>query len=94
MARLWTVVMIQPAGLGGRPSVPPLERDLERVSNRFFGNVDIAEEADQAGDRTPRLAAEHAADLRGIDRFARDAQSSDSSCRGRTSTGPLQATVA
>ena len=48
---------------------PPFECDLERVLDRFFGDIDIAEEADQAGDRTPRLAAEHTADLRGIDRL-------------------------
>ena len=59
MARLRAVVMIQPAGLGGTPGRrPPLERDDERVLDRLFGDVDVAEEADQGGDGTTGLLPE------------------------------------
>ena len=62
--RLRAVVMIQPAGLGGRPVVgPALQRDHEGVLDRFLGEVDVAEEADQGGHRSSRLGAEDPLDV-------------------------------
>ena len=64
MARLRAVVMIQPAGLGGRPvSRPPAHRLGERVLDRVLGDVDVAEGADQDGHRAPVFVAEHPLDL-------------------------------
>ena len=42
---------------------PPLQRGHERVLDRFLGEVDVAEEADQAGHRPARLRAEDPLDL-------------------------------
>ena len=41
---------------------PALERDRERVLDRILGGVEVAEDADQRGDRPPRLAPEQAVD--------------------------------
>ena len=64
MARLRAVVVIQPPGLGGRPSRrPPAQRDGERVLDRILGDVDVAEDADQGGHRSAGLLAKDLADL-------------------------------
>ena len=49
IARLRAVVVIQPPGLGGRPSRGHLrKRDSERFLDRVLGDVDVAKDADQA----------------------------------------------
>ena len=78
IARLRAVVVIQPPGLGGRPSRrPPAQGDGERLLHRVLGDVDVAEDADQGGHRSAGLLAEDPADLglvepgRGVNRRAR-----------------------
>jgi hypothetical protein len=39
-----------------------LERDHERLLDRLLGEVEVAEDADQGGDRPSRLAPEQAID--------------------------------
>ena len=56
--------MIQPAGLGGRPSTgQPGRGDGERVLHPVLGQLDVAERPHQDRDGTPVLAAERALDL-------------------------------
>jgi hypothetical protein len=55
------------ARVGRRPVPgPALERDRERVLDRVLGGVEVPEDADQRGDRPPRLAPEQAVDLAGV----------------------------
>ncbi len=77
-----------PAGGAGRqPALrPSFEGDDEGVLDRLLGEIDVAEEADQAGHRSPGFGTEDALD---VDR----AQDSGSSWKGRTSTGPAQAAL-
>ena len=81
-----------PAGGAGRQAVgrPPLEGDDERLLDRLLGDVDVAEEADQGGDRSAGLAAEDPLDLGGV-HGRRSSGRLGSSWNGRTSTGPWQA---
>ena len=67
-AWLRAVVVIQPPGLGGTPSARPLAQgDGERLLDRILGDVDVAEGADQGGDRSAGLLAEDPADLGLVD---------------------------
>ena len=55
---------IQAAGLSRRPVArPALERHHEGVLHRLLGEVEVAEHADEGGDRPPRLAPEQAIDV-------------------------------
>src|ERR1019366_5878404 len=63
---------------------PALARDRERLLHRVFGDVDIAEDADQDGDRTSVLLAKHSRDITVVKLAS---QSCGSSWNGRTSTG-------
>ena len=49
--------------VGDAVARPALERDREGVLNRVLGEVEVAEDADQGGDRPPRLAPEQAVDV-------------------------------
>src|SRR5207248_514712 len=53
----------------GRQAIrrPPAQRDGERLLDRVFGNVDVAENADQGGDRPARVLAKDLADGRLVD---------------------------
>ena len=62
IARLRAVVVIQAPGLRGTPVRPHLERDDEGVLDRFLGQVEVAQHADESRDRAPRLLTEHAVD--------------------------------
>ncbi len=53
-----------PGGARRQPGLrPPLDGDREGFLDRLFGDVDIAEDADQAGHRTTGLGTEHLPDL-------------------------------
>ena len=65
---------------------PAPQRLGERVLHRFLGEVDVAEDADQHGDRAAVLRAEHAFDLAVRKRHARG-QRPPSPWKGRTSIG-------
>ena len=66
IARLRAVVTIQAPGLGGQPESGHLSTAMrERLLNRILGDVDVAEGADQRGDRTARLLAERSGDFGG-----------------------------
>src|SRR5262249_45464436 len=70
---------------------PPLERRRERVLDRFLGNVDVAEDADQDSHRAAVFFAEDTFDRGGRkDRHARN-QCSPSSLTGLTSIGSVVA---
>ena len=81
--------MIQPAGLGGRPAAGQRSTAIgERVLDRLLGDVDVAEDADEDGDRAAVLGAEDALDRRRRRRAATAAVSrSASPWNGRTSIG-------
>ena len=65
MARLRAVVVIHAPGFGGNPdSGQRCVGDDERLLDRLFGDVDVAEETDQRRDRTSGLVPEDAAELR------------------------------
>src|SRR5439155_3257128 len=88
-----------PATRVGRHAVgrPPAQGDGERLLYRILGDVDVTEDADQAGNGSAGLQAEDAADLGLVRRgyrvdSAQCAQTSD--CRnGRTSIGFMTAAV-
>ena len=86
--------MIQPAGVGGSPSCGQRsEADRERVLDRLLGDVDVAEDADQDGDRAAVLLAEDPLDLgRREGRHAR--ATAASLWNGRTSIGRVVAAAA
>ena len=95
IARLRAVVMIQPAGLGGIPGTgPALHRDLERILYRVFGDVDVAEDAAEDGDRPSVLGAEHRGD-RAVSRSSVSATrwALHSLWMGRTSIGTVIASA-
>ena len=64
---------------------PALDRGDEGVLDRLLGEVDVAEDADQDGDRAAVFLAEDTFDLRRVG--GHGAQPSVSSWKGRTSTG-------
>ena len=82
-----------PAGGGGREALlgPALERHHEGVLDRFLGEVDVAEEADQGRYRSSGLGAEDPLDLGRVHCGHGAAQPSGSDWNGRTSTVPSQA---
>ncbi len=93
------VVTIHAAGLARHAVArPALERDHERVLHRLLGEVEVAEHADQGGDRPSRLAPEQAVDVpAGRGRYARGLRPRWCAARsrrprspspGRTSTAP------
>ena len=60
--------MIQPAGLGGMPvGRPSLHGDGERVLDRLFGNVDVAEDADKDRHRAAVFRTEDPFDVGSIE---------------------------
>ena len=64
IARLRAVVVIHAPGLRGTPSRGQRsERDDPRLLHRLLGEVEVAEDADERGDRPPRLAPEQAVDV-------------------------------
>ncbi len=72
IALLRATRVIQAPGIVGRAvSRPPLERDDEGLLHRLLGEVEVAEDADQARDRPPRLVPEQAIDEL-IGRFAQE----------------------
>src|SRR6185436_4622285 len=83
-----------PATRVGRQAIPwpPAQRDGERFLDRIFGNVDVAESADQGGDRSARVLAKDVADGRLVNAHAdQPLGSSAKSANGRTSIGePIQ----
>ena len=59
IARLRAVVSSQARGLAGRPVArPALGGDRERLLGGLLGEVEVAEEADQAGEDASPLVAE------------------------------------
>ena len=66
MARFRAVVVIQPPGLGGRPSAGHFRRATANAS-RVLGEIDVAEDSDQGGHRSTGLLAEDPADQRVVD---------------------------
>jgi hypothetical protein len=71
-----------------RPGRRPAPHGLgEGVLDRLLGQVDVADDADQDGDRAAVLAAEHRLDLGGGQGGRVGAQSSTSPWNGRTSIG-------
>ena len=81
-------VVIQAPGLSGTPSLgPALERDDERLLDRLLGEVEVAEDADQGGDRPPRLVPEQAVD------DARDCAVYDARLRARPGSSEPDAVV-
>src|SRR5438874_3140746 len=83
-----------PAAGIGRKAIPwpPAQRNCERFLDRVFGNVDVAENADQGGDRPARVLAKDVADSRLVNEHQNQAVgSSAKSANGRTSIGtPMQ----
>ena len=69
MVLLRAVVMIHPAGLGGRPlDGHRSHRRGKRLLDRLLGEIDVPEGARQHGDRAPVLLAEHLLDVDGRQR--------------------------
>ena len=68
-----------------------LKRADEGVLDRLLGDVDVAEEADQAGDRPSGFLPEDASDGVGVDVGTAQDSTGGSSWNGRTSTLPWQA---
>ena len=74
--------------VGDAVARPALERDHERLLHRLLGEVEVAEDADQAGDRPPRLVPEQA-----VDEPDRRARSGASGGRVRRRRGLVEALV-
>jgi len=64
MASLRAVVVIQPPGLGGRPSHGTC---AERLLHGILGDVDVAEDADQGGHGSAGRLAEDPVDLGAVE---------------------------
>ncbi|WP_348994579.1 hypothetical protein [Arthrobacter sp. AL12] len=65
VARFLAVVMIQPAGLGGRPGEGPVpDGEREGFLDGVLGGVDFPEDAGQDGDGPPVLLPEDAGNVR------------------------------
>ena len=72
MARFLAVVVIHAARVWRHTGFrPPVERHSERVLDRLFGDVDVAEEADQGGDAPAVLVAGRPGRSRSRHRLAR-----------------------
>jgi hypothetical protein len=68
MASLRAVVVIQPPGLGGRPSHGQIAQgDGERLLHGILGDVDVAEDADQGGHGSAGRLAEDPVDLGAVE---------------------------
>ena len=91
MARLPAVVVSQPPGLGGMPSVAPLlQRHHQRLAGGVLGDVEVAEPARQGRHHAAELVAEDPLD-RGVEVAPARHAADHSAWNGRTSTWPAQA---